>query len=303
MIKVLTEQDLQFAFSAEKDSSGRPAVLRIAYNQNSPYPPAEQDPSLVAPPTDSRILRDESGQIRHPRRDVHFEMAESVTRKPREKLDERLHRDGIGKTATFGIPYGTGPNSLERLVHVATGQQPAPGTGQKMIQTWEERYPVAAKFQRSMEDRIETPGWWRSPSGRIRHFYFDRIKDVFDRGDRRDIGSMFRIMSHITREARNFPCQELVAATTGHAVLDFIEQRRNLGLKARVGILLYDAVMVFAPLEELKVATGLLKDCLTVRRPWTINGRTFHFEADVSHCIRWGVRPTNEEHKLLRSYL
>jgi len=315
MIRVLTEQDYQFALSVEKDAKGKSKVLRITYNENSP---SERDPALICPLTDPRLLRNERHFV-HPRRDLHWEMAESVAERPREKLDERMMRDGVGKIGNFSIPYGTSTAALERLVEASIGRSPDPGTGQRMIDMWETRYPVAAEFQRSMERRIEDPGWWRSPSGRIRHFYFDNIKQLFDvreleesknmsrdekwEESKRLFGSKMRIMSHPAREARNFPCQELVAATTAHAILDFIAKRREMGLKARVGILLYDAVTVFAPLEELKVATELLKNCLTIWRPWTINGRTFNFEADVTHSLRWGMKPTKEERQLLDRHL
>ena len=299
MIKVLTEDDKQFVLSVEKDSKGKHKTLRVCYNENSPYGQEARDPSLLVNLEDPRILRKEN-DVLFPRRDLHWEMGETVALKPRELLDDRMIRDGVGKVGNFSIPYGTGPASLERLIEASTGRRPDPGTGEKMIAAWEERYPIAAKFQYAMEMRLLDPGWWRSPSGRIRHFYFDTIQDIFSH---KYTAAKWRIMSPITREARNFPCQELVAATTGHAILDFIQRRREMSLRARVGILLYDAVTVFSPLEELKATAQLLKNCLTIWRPWTINGRTFNFEVDVSYGFRWGVKPSETEKETLNQYL
>jgi len=280
----------------------------LCYNDNEGIPKSEWDSALIVAPDDPRFIRTPEGLLVHPLRDLHWEMGTSVVKKPREKCDDRMVRDSIGKVGNFSIPYGASGTALERLVEVGSGQKPAPGTGVSMIETWETRYPIAAAFQRFMEDQIEEPGWWRSPSGRIRHFHFTEMEELFThRYGRRtswpDHYSRQRVWSPIAREARNFPCQELVAATTGHAVLDFIEKRRQMGLKARVGILLYDAVTVFAPLEEINQASELMKTCLTTGRPWTINGRTFHFDVDVNYGFNWGKKPNEKEKEVLKKWL
>jgi hypothetical protein len=61
--------------------------------------------------------------------------------------------------------------------------------------------------------------------------------------------------------------------------------------------------MAMAPLEEAKVTAALLKSCLTDRVPWTVKGRTFNFEVDVSYGFRWGMKPNADEKKLLAQYI
>ena len=56
MIKVLTEPDTQFA---RIDKENDKKAIRICYNENSKYP--DQDPALVFPESDPRILRREDG--------------------------------------------------------------------------------------------------------------------------------------------------------------------------------------------------------------------------------------------------
>jgi hypothetical protein len=133
----------------------------------------------------------------------------------------------------------------------------------------------------------------------MRHFKYCELEKIHDFSDYHRNG----ILSPLARQARNFPCQELVAATTGKALLMFIEERQKLGLKSRIGILLYDAIMAMAPLEQAKATASLLKSCLTERVPWTVKGRTFNFEVDISYGFRWGVKPNAEEKKLLAQYI
>lgn len=295
MIRVLTEDDLQFA-RVDKDNPKK--VVRIAYNENSGFPESEHDKSLLVAADDPRILRKSDGLVIHPKRDLHWEMAEAVAGKPREKLDERLYRDGCGKVGNFSIPYGASATLLERLIEVNTGIKPKEGTGDLMIETWSTRYPQAAQFQKEMAVCVETPGEWRSLSGRVRHFFYASLIEINDMKD----NSRNKILTGLERQARNFPCQELVGATTGKALLLFIEQRKKLNLDSRVGILLYDAIAAFSPLEQAKATADLLRSCLTTWVPWTVKGRTFHFDVDVSVSFRWGVKPTKEEKEKIAKY-
>jgi hypothetical protein len=110
-------------------------------------------------------------------------------------------------------------------------------------------------------------------------------------------------MTHLLRQARNFPEQELVAATTGRALLRFIEERNRLGLRSRIGVLLYDAMAAFAPLEEAKQTAELLRNCLTTWNQWDAPGGRFQFEVDTNYYFRWGVKMTQEERAVLDQHL
>lgn len=292
MIRVLTEPDTQFA---RIDQDNPKKVVRIAFNENEGIAQSEWDSSLLVSSDDPRILRNLDGSIVHPKRDLHWEMGTAVVGKPREKCDERMVRDGCGKVGNFSIPYGASPSLLERLIEANTGIKPPAGTGRTMIATWEQRYPDCKRFLEEMEGVVELPGRWRSLSGRIRHF---NLGDAELRIESLDEG-----VPHLLRQARNFPEQELVAATTGRALLRFIAERRRLQLRSRIGVLLYDAMTAFAPLEEARQTAELLRNCLTVWNQWDAPGGRFHFEVDVNFYFRWGVKLTVEERSLLNQHL
>ena len=168
-----------------------------------------------------------------------------------------------------------------------------------MVEAYKTKYPDAAKFLSDMEVCVQTPGYYRSISGRVRHFFYAELTDIQEISQYQLSG----VLSPLSRQARNFPMQELVAATTGKALLRFIDERNKLGLKARVGLVLYDAMTVFAPLEEAKVASELLKNCLTTWCPWTVKGRTFSFEVDASYGKRLGVKLTKQEKEKYGKYI
>lgn len=299
MINVLTEGDTQFALRKDDPKGDKP--VRIGFNQNAEYPDSEKTADLlITTQDDPELQRHPDGSLVHPKRDLHWEMTEEVYRKPRERLSKDRDRGGVGKTGNFSIPYGASPTLLERMIEVQTGSKPEEGIGQRIIDRYNTRYPIAAAFLRWMEGQVENPGWYRSMSGRIRHFKFTEIVDLEGVSDKLKES----IRNPLIRQARNFPIQEIVAATTAHAQLKFIEQRRHHGLnRSRVMILLYDAIALHAPLEELSGAVPLLKSCLTDQCQWSVNGRTLQFETDTDIMFRWGVKPSKEEKDLLAKHI
>ena len=294
--KVLTEPDRQFA-RTDKDDPKK--AKRICYNENVNIPVENQDVSVLVSLDDPKLLRDSAGNLMHPLRDVHWEMAEEVAGKPRELLEERLFRDGVGKVGNFSIPYGAAATLLERMVEANTGIKPPEGTGQKMIDTHAARYPTATEFQLSLERTIEDPGYYRSISGRVRHFFYNNLGDVNGLSEY----TLDGLLSGIKRQARNFPMQELVASTTAKALLRFIKEARGSGMQSRIMMVLYDAMTGIIPFEELKWAKEIMQNCLTIWTPWTAHGKTFHFDVDASIGFRWGVKATKEEKELLAKYL
>lgn len=296
LIKVLTEPDSQYA---RIDKELPKKSVRICYNENVKIPVSKQDPKYLVSLDDPRLLRDEQGQILHPRRDVHWEFAEEVAEGPRESLEERLFRDGCGKVGNFSIPYGATDMLLERMIEANTGIKPPEGTGKKMIEAHAARYPVATNYQKYLETTIESPGYFRALSGRVRHFYYTNLGDIDGLSDYTREG----ILSPLKRQARNFPMQNIVADTTAKALVRFVRERRERKLDARIMMLLYDAMTVITKLEDLKETITLLKNCLTIWCPWTAHGVTFNFDVDTSIGFRWGVKATKEEKAIIAQYL
>jgi len=296
MIRVLTEEDSQFG---RIDKNNPKKVVRLGYNANSGYPQDAWDHSLIVAPDDPRLLRRADGSILHPKRDLHWEFGETVAGKSREKLDEEASRGGVGKVGNFSIPYGASGTALERLIEANTGKKPEPGTGDRMIQSYATRYPIAQQFLEWMERQVTDPGFYRALSGRVRHFAAGQVIDLEGLSEYTKKG----ILQGVNRQARNFPMQNLVADTTGSALVSFLAARRRLGLSGRVMMLLYDAMTVLCPLDELKVTVPVLRDCLTVLRPWEAHGRKFHFDVDVAVTKRWGVKPTKDQKAIFDQWM
>ena len=294
MIDMLNEPDLQFACLKENPDK----VVRIAYLREEIVPRQAWDPAKLVSTDDPRLLRREDGSLVHPKRDMHWELSESVAAKIREVLNKNTDRDGVGKVGNFSIPYQGSPSLLERMVEANTGVRPPEGTGQKMIDAYSGGKPVAWRFLKDMMDVAEDPGYYVALSGRIRHAMYSEIADLEGLSEYTRKG----ILSPLQRQFCNFPMQNLVADTTAKALVNFVHARRQLGLSSRIAMLLYDAMMSICRLEELKATRELLKQCLEGVK-WTAHGVTFNFEVDIGVCFRWGCKMTKEEKEKVAPYL
>lgn len=186
-----------------------------------------------------------------------------------------------------------------RMIESNTGRKPDGSVGDMMIQAWRKRYPQAAEFGEYMESIVLEPGYWRSLSGRVRHFALATLDEVKEYDHRRKSS----LRSGLSRQARNFPEQELVAATTAKALVLFTRERDQLQLASRVGLLLYDAMTAFSLLEQVRPTADLLRSCLTERCRWKAKGGEFNFEVDTSIGFRWGVKPNKKEKALIESFM
>lgn len=245
---------------------------------------------------DHLIRLDSSGNFVRPLRDMHWEMAETMTGKDREELDSDIDRVS-GKIGMFSIPYGASANLLERTIEGITGTKPEEGTGDRLINAYSKKFPIAAAFLDSQEDRVEDPGYYRSISGRVRHFHVHRIGDI----DGLSKYARNSIIAPLTREARNYPMQEIVAATMARAINIMTEKIREEKLLARPMILLHDAMTVLCPMEERWRVKDLMQECMSTQNKWTVNNNTFGFAIDSEFTFRWGMKPNDEEKKILYS--
>ena len=296
MIGELTGLDTNYAQIDPMDSD---KVARLVPADTQPVPKgcvAENDP---------KIQRHADGAIKHPKRDLHWEMAEEVTGKPREELDSAVERNGIGKVANFSVPYGSmGPN-LERMVEANTGKKPAENTGEKMIAAYQAKRPVAWDFLQKMEQiPLTREGTWQSVSGRIRHF---KLGPLIDQDYKPYL--LNKLANPLGRKSRNYPMQEIVAATTARALVNFVRWKRTAALignpvEAHVFMLLYDAMGVLCRRSCLKRVIPRVRSLLTKENAWDMpSGLRFHFDVDMKIGYRWGVKASKEEMIALKPYL
>jgi uracil-DNA glycosylase family 4 len=241
------------------------------------------------------IVHDDAGELIRPLRDMHWEMAETMHSKPRESLEADIDRLA-GKIGMFSIPYGASATLLERTIEGITGQKPDQGTGDNLIKAYETKFPVAASFLKGQEFKVEDPGYYRSISGRLRHFHMHSLGT-------QGLTEYARksLLAPLTREARNYPMQEIVAATMARAVNSLVSEFRDLNMKASPMILLHDALTVMCPIEERWKVKELLHKCMSYGTTWEIHGETLKFEIDVDFSYRWGMKPSEEEKELLNT--
>jgi len=233
------------------------------------------------------------GVVQHPKRDMHWEMAEAMQDCPRELLDEDLDR-GAGKVGMFSIPYGAQGKLLEREIETVTGKKPNEGVGELLINAYTRKFPKASAFLEKQELAVESPGYYRTVSGRVRHFHVNLIKDdVYSSWGRKSL------ISPLTRESRNYPMQEMVAATMMRAQVSLLDDFIKRGMQARPMIMLYDALVVHCPENERWLVKDLIQEHLSENTFWMIHGRKLNFTIDANFSKKWGAKLTNDEKERL----
>ena len=243
--------------------------------------------------SDNGLLLD--GEEQHPKRDMHWEMAEGMQEKPREVLDEDMDR-GAGKVGMFSIPYGAQENLLEREIETMTGRKPPEETGKRLMDAYEKKFPKATLFLKKQEDIVLDPGYYRTVSGRIRHFHANQVREYIGNDDS---WAMRNLLSPLHRESRNYPMQEMVAASMMRAQVALLNAFRNKGMEARPMIMLYDALVVLCPESERWEVKDMMQEYMSEKTHWNIHGRIFRYTIDVAFSKRWGAKLTEQEKRKL----
>jgi DNA polymerase I-like protein with 3'-5' exonuclease and polymerase domains len=256
------------------------------------------DGYLELTPVDEKDLkRDADGNLIHPRHDLHWELTEEIMGKSREVLSKDVHRDGFGKVGNFQIAYGAVERSLERGVESAIGRRledAEKGMGKRMLDAYGRRAPIATRFLEDMEKVPESPGFWQAPSGRIRHFHMSLLAS-YGVGER----TLKGIRSALSREARNFPMQNIVADTLGIASNGCLREFKELNMKARPLVVLYDAMLTLCPIKEREKVAELHHKWLHKEVFWDVDGGRLRFTIDTDYCTRWSTYLTEEEREEL----
>jgi hypothetical protein len=183
--------------------------------------------------------------------------------------------------------YGASAASLDRKIESDTGVKPEPGTGQKGLEAIAARQPRATQFLEEMAEIPSRGGYYRAASGRIRHCVVH--------GDNVEVGWRTRqsIESALGREFRNFPMQESVAATAARACKWALDTYKNLGLKARPVVCLYDSLVTMCPYEERFIVAHLHQVFLSDINGWAYDdvhgNRMLRYGIDTEFNERWST--------------
>lgn len=80
--------------------------------------------------------------------------------------------------------------------------------------------------------------------------------------------------------------QSVVADSLSLGLVYLQRERDLLGLRARIVLAVHDAVVMYAPYEEVKEVMRILQYCLSDKL--VVPGVGLHYEIDTEICCRWG---------------
>jgi len=295
LIKRLTSHDPQFVVT--RDAQGNEGLQRIAYVEGvTPFDEEQWDMSLVKTLEElgDTVVRDKDGNPIHPKRDIHWEMAEHrlFMNMPREKMSKSRER-AAGKVGNFQIPYQASPGLLDRLIEVNTGVKPEAGTGERIIEAYKESNPQCWEFLEETMNKVGDAGFYQSPFGCKRHFKTHQGNEGVSRWKKDSV------LSGLRRQASNYPMQSLVACYLARAIVELIDAYRREGLKAGVCTPLYDAIYTACPTNERVRVKELMQKYMADANFKDLKGGRLSFSLDFAITKRWSVEPTEEESKEL----
>lgn len=121
--------------------------------------------------------------------------------------DESPGARQVGKTLNFGLLYGAGAGTLQRIARMQYGVALDIGEAKRYRQRFFEAYPGLSQWHSNVEAEVRRTGLMRSPLGRMRH-----LPDAqsFDEAHQ----------YHAIRQAINHPVQSMASDLLLHALVD-----------------------------------------------------------------------------------
>ena len=160
LINMLTQPDEQFVVLREDPDQ----VVRVGYSASCGIPEDRRDPALLLARLDKSgkvvgyydpkdLAIDTAGDLVHPSRDLHWELAEMIQKKPRELMVKKRDRT-FSKVGRFSSVYGASPKTIELKIESDTGMKPEPGTGQAILDALAALQPMAEDYLLMLEKEI-----------------------------------------------------------------------------------------------------------------------------------------------------
>jgi len=294
LIRLMTEPDASFGVVVV---GGKKMGVRLYYESPtiSGIPLADQDATLLMgvwkdgkklqDVTADQLLRNDKGELVHPKHDLHWSLAEMVFCRPRELMLDKVHRQ-VGKTGNFKTAYGTSEASLDRGIEADTGRKPEPGTSKAILDALARRQPRATDFLLELENLPREKGCYVAASGRKRRFH--RHPMMLSQDSWRMTKGLLSAMG---REARNFPEQESVAATVSRAAIWLQKFGRDNGLEGYQIAVLYDSVVTHCPLYEREIWAMAHEYYMYLANCWQYDDRVLNYPIDTEFNVGWSERP------------
>lgn len=298
LIKTLTEPDTQYALKKViKNDVVDYKPVRILYNSNTDIDEDKQDPQYLHPLDDPDYLRDKDGNLVHPRRDIHWELAECryYMNAPRESLDKDIHRGG-GKVGNFSVPYQASPGLIDRNIEINSGKKPPEGTGKNIIEAYNQKNKITSMWLDNQKTLVEEDGYLTSISGAKRHFHYHSQVDGLSEYTRKSI------LEALKRQSCNWPIQSIVADSLAKATVHANKLYRERGMKARVALPLYDALYTLCHISEIEQVKEIHQIAMCDINHWDFGDRTLVFDLDTEVTIRWACKMDENDKKEFEKY-
>jgi uracil-DNA glycosylase family 4 len=175
------------------------------------------------------------------------------------------------KAVNFGIPYGRGARTICAQVK-REGVDCTVEEAQGWIAGYKEAFPRAWAYLEWCKRQVRDPGFLRNPYGRTRHFIQSDDEAV---------------MRAQEREATNFPIQSTVADALSLDLPRIMTRRDLNGLRTRIVLVIHDAVMLWVPFDEIKVACKLLQWAMVDASGAEVPGTGLRYGIDIEYAARW----------------
>lgn len=305
LIDILTKPDPCFARVKKEKMIDDDCVCRLYYpdyltTSNIPLDKVSMTYTVggvvLAEFTDDDLLRDDHGNIVCSKNDLHWSLAEMVHGVPREMLNKERDRNAA-KVGNFSTAYGATDNTLERKIESDTGIKPEPGTGRAIRDSLARRQPRATAFLESMDLVPAGEGFLRAASGRMRHFHTHRDYVPGLTGRMKQ-----GMLAALGREARNFFCQESVAATAALSGYRLLRFGRENGLQGSPMTILYDSVVTLCPDHEREIWTKAHELYMFRSNSWKYGKHILNYPIDTEINDCWSTKPDKSRKEMLYDF-
>lgn len=158
----------------------------------------------------------------------------------------------VGKTLNFGLLYGAGPATLQRVARSDYGVELSDRDARTYRELFFDSYPGLRQWHQDMERQIETTGESRSPLGRVRYLPKAKIP--------RNVEDMQAQKFAAIREGINHPVQSFASDLLLMSLVRLAPKLEELGTKSCAEV--HDEIDYYCPTENVSQVTDIIKETM-----------------------------------------
>lgn len=311
LLKMILEPDDCFALvkpdripkGVDKDA----CVVRLKYPEYVHFPEDKEkyimtytvNKKVIATFTEDDLDRDEFGNLKHPKFDMHWQVCELSRNMAREMLHPKYDR-GAAKVTNFSSSYGGTATSIARKIAAITGVELTTEEAEALLLAVEIRQKRATEFFKEMERAPIDKGFLRAASGRIRHCHV-LAKNENGLGNRERNSQI----AALGRECRNFFMQESVGASAALAcyrIVELYQKFKHIGLQGYPFVCLYDSIVIHCPEEERFLWQDILDLHMNWANGWAYPIDILRYPTDCDINAGWSTKPDKARKELLHNH-